>query len=86
MPGVGATVLVEADAVSPAAGDRAGGCPTAAQHGGQATGDRVTVTAIPYFQWDNRDGGAHARLDASWRQPATASQSPSSAQPAEQAD
>ena len=46
VPGVGDTVLVEADAVH---------LPGAA---GAAGPDQVTVTAIPYFQWDNRDGRA----------------------------
>jgi uncharacterized protein len=46
VPGVGDTVLIEADAVH---------LPGAA---GAAGPDPVTVTAIPYFQWDNRDGRA----------------------------
>jgi DUF1680 family protein len=46
VPGVGETVLVRAGA------DRAAGGPPG------AAADPVTVTAIPYFQWDNRDGRA----------------------------
>ena len=47
LPGIGGTILVDASAVRlPAASDD------------QAVGDRVTATAIPYFQWDNRDGQA----------------------------
>ncbi len=46
LPGVGETVLVRAGA------DRAAGGPAG------AAADPVTVTAIPYFQWDNRDGRA----------------------------
>jgi uncharacterized protein len=70
LPRVGDTVLVRARAVHrpapqnaglpyhPSPGDPQAGGPQAggAQAGGN-TGDRqVTVTAIPYFQWDNRDG------------------------------
>jgi DUF1680 family protein len=44
VPGVGDTVLIEAEAAHlPGAGSAAG---------------PVTVTALPYFQWDNRDGRA----------------------------
>jgi DUF1680 family protein len=46
VPGVGETVLVRAGA------DRAAGGPAG------AAADPVTVTAVPYFQWDNRDGRA----------------------------
>ncbi|HEY6498939.1 MAG TPA: beta-L-arabinofuranosidase domain-containing protein [Streptosporangiaceae bacterium] len=46
VPGVGETVLIEADAA------RVAGA------AGAAGPDPVTVTAIPYFQWDNRDGRA----------------------------
>ena len=46
VPGVGETVLVRAGA------DRAAGGPAG------TAADPVTVTAIPYFQWDNRDGRA----------------------------
>ena len=53
VPGVGPTVLVEAAAVHlpPAAGQL--------YHqaaGGDAAGEPATATALPYFQWDNRDG------------------------------
>ena len=83
VPGVGATVLIEASAAAlpPATGP---GLPYGSGHAGQPAGDRVTVTAIPYFQWDNRDG-APMRV---WMPlaDAAASQPPSSAQPAEQTD
>jgi DUF1680 family protein len=81
-PGMGATVLIEAGA---AALPRVTGpgLPYRSEHGGQPAGDPITVTAIPYFQWDNRDG-APMRV---WMPLAdTASQPPSSAQPAEQTD
>ena len=62
LPGVGPTVVVEADAVQlrPAA---SGGLPylphpdpsTAAA---DRAGSPATAVAIPYFQWDNRDGQA----------------------------
>jgi hypothetical protein len=45
VPGVGETVLIEASAA---------GAPDASGAGAEA----ITVTALPYFQWDNRDGGA----------------------------
>jgi uncharacterized protein len=53
LPGVGRTVLIEAAAVhlAPAAGklyDQAAD--------GDAGGEPATATALPYFQWDNRDG------------------------------
>jgi DUF1680 family protein len=83
VPGVGATVLIEASAAAlpPATGP---GLPYSREHAGQPAGDRVTVTAIPYFQWDNRDG-APMRV---WMPlaDAAASHPPSSAQPAEQTD
>jgi DUF1680 family protein len=83
VPGVGATVLIEASAAAlpPATGP---GLPYGSEHAGQPAGDRVTVTAIPYFQWDNRDG-APMRV---WMPlaDAAAGQPPSSAQPAEQTD
>ncbi len=47
LPGIGRTILVGANAVR---------LPAAA--GDQGAGDRATATAIPYFQWDNRDGRA----------------------------
>ena len=55
VPGVGETVLIEADAAHLAdAADAA----NAADAAGAAGPDPVVVTAIPYFQWDNRDGRA----------------------------
>jgi hypothetical protein len=46
VPEVGETVLIQADAIR------------LADAAGAANRDPVTVTAIPYFQWDNRDGQA----------------------------
>ncbi|WP_214416783.1 glycoside hydrolase family 127 protein [Sphaerisporangium fuscum] len=57
LEGVGPTVLIEAGALAvrrPRDGMPYTTTPTA----GSATGTRVTATAIPYFQWDNREGGA----------------------------
>ena len=70
LPGVGDTVLVRARAVhrpgpqhaglpyrAAAGGPQAGGAPAGgAQAGGDSGGREVTATALPYFQWDNRDG------------------------------
>jgi DUF1680 family protein len=60
VPGVGDTVLVRAGAVRRAAPQQAGLPYHAAADEAQASGDsgddQVTATAIPYFQWDNRDG------------------------------
>ncbi len=70
VPGIGPTVLVEAPAVrqGPA---RQGGLPYSGQPedpapAGRTTpsgsaaagGDPITAVAVPYFQWDNRDGRA----------------------------
>ena len=70
MPGIGRTVTVEAHAVrlGPA---RHGGLPYSGHpedpaHPGStahpdhtaAAGDPATAVAVPYFQWDNRDGRA----------------------------
>jgi uncharacterized protein len=82
VPGAGATILVEATAAAlpPATGP---GLPYHSERGEQPAGDRATLTAIPYFQWDNRDGAA-MRV---WMPLAdAASQPPGSAQPAEQTD
>ena len=58
--GVGDTVLVRAGAVRRAAPQKAGlpyhAAADEARASGDPGGDQVTVTAIPYFQWDNRDG------------------------------
>jgi len=58
--GVGDTVLVRAGAVRRAAPQKAGlpyhAAADEAQASGDSGGDQVTATAIPYFQWDNRDG------------------------------
>jgi len=55
VPGVGSTVLIEADArrQPPASGV---GLPYTAEPPDGTPGEPVTTTAIPYFQWDNRDG------------------------------
>jgi uncharacterized protein len=54
VPGVGPTVLVEADAVRqpPVAADEQ------FLYSSAQPAKPVTATAIPYFQWDNRDGRA----------------------------
>ncbi|GAA3595313.1 glycoside hydrolase family 127 protein [Nonomuraea rosea] len=54
LEGVGRTVLIETDAA--AVEQPRGGLPYTSKP--LATSTRVTATAIPYFQWDNRDGGA----------------------------
>ena len=60
VPGVGGTVLVRAGAVHRAAPQKAGlpyhAAADEAQASGNSGGEQVTATAIPYFQWDNRDG------------------------------
>jgi hypothetical protein len=58
VPGVGDTILVRASAVHRAGPQQPGLPYHAAAAGPQASaGDQqVTATAIPYFQWDNRDG------------------------------
>ncbi|NJP91713.1 glycoside hydrolase family 127 protein [Nonomuraea sp. FMUSA5-5] len=55
LPGIGTTVLIEADAVR---------LPPAPAHGLPYTTGAdpapvapATLTAVPYYQWDNRDGG-----------------------------
>lgn len=53
LPGVGRTVLIETDAV--AVDQPRGGLPYTTKP--LATSTSVTATAVPYFQWDNRDGG-----------------------------
>jgi DUF1680 family protein len=82
VPGVGATVLIEAGAavLPPVAGP---GLPYGPEPGDQPAGGRATVTAIPYFQWDNRDGRA-MRVWMPVTRPAPAGRS--HPQPAEQAD
>jgi uncharacterized protein len=85
LPGIGSTIRVAAEAVRlPAAGDA--GFPYHAQTDGEAAAGAVTATAIPYFQWDNRDGRA-MRVWLPVRQPPVASQPASPpARPADQAD
>ena len=56
LPGVGATVLVEAAAAAlpPVSGP---GLPYRGEHGrGSRPVTGSAAAAIPYFQWDNRDG------------------------------
>jgi DUF1680 family protein len=85
LPGIGDTVCVEAETVSllPASD---GGLPYMQADGVTAAGDVVTATAIPYFQWDNRDGRA-MRVWMPRHHPVTASQpAPAQTRPADQAD
>jgi DUF1680 family protein len=81
LPGVGATILVEASAAAlpPVTGAELpyGGAP------GEQAPSPATVTAIPYFQWDNRDGGP---MRVWLPLPAASQPDPQPAQPAEQAD
>jgi hypothetical protein len=57
LPGVGSTVVVRADAaILPPVGD--GGLPYRGGPDAGAVGVPATAVAIPYFQWDNRDGRA----------------------------
>ena len=63
LPDVGRTVLVDVAAVPVPAGGAGGlaGWPYLGEEpGGRGGGgsSRVTATAVPYFQWDNRDGRA----------------------------
>lgn len=57
LPGVGPTVAVDASAVRlpPASDD---GLPYLRQPDTSTAGQPATAVAIPYFQWDNRDGRA----------------------------
>ncbi len=62
VPEVGPTVLIEAAAIHNPA-PSASGLPyqqdrEATTPAGNPAGDQVIATAIPYFQWDNRDGRA----------------------------
>jgi uncharacterized protein len=85
LPGIGSTVRVDAGAVSLPAVSPGGPLYTEAA-GEQAAGDPVTATAIPYFQWDNRDGRA-MRVWMPLRQPAALSQpAPPQARPTDEAD
>jgi len=54
LPGVGPTVLVEASAAE-AAAPRAGGLPYR-ERPDEPAAVSVAAAALPYFQWDNRDG------------------------------
>jgi hypothetical protein len=57
LPGVGRTVVIESDAVQlpPVA---AGGLPYSPRPGGDGRERPMAAVAVPYFQWDNRDGRA----------------------------
>jgi hypothetical protein len=55
LPGIGATVVLDTSAVHRTA-NPPGSWPYQAIPGDPAAGEPVTVTAVPYFQWDNRDG------------------------------
>ena len=57
LPGAGPTVAVAVagERLAPAAG---GGLPYRASPDAGAAGAPATAVAIPYFQWDNRDGRA----------------------------
>jgi uncharacterized protein len=54
LPGVGPTVLLEA-AAAEAAAPLAGGLPYRGRPDAAAAAN-VAAVALPYFQWDNRDG------------------------------
>jgi DUF1680 family protein len=60
LPRVGETILVRAGAVHRVAPQEPGlpyhAAADAAQASGNPGGEQLTATAIPYFQWDNRDG------------------------------
>jgi uncharacterized protein len=57
LPGVGSTVVVRAEAaILPPVSD--GGLPYRGGPGSGAVGVPAAAVAIPYFQWDNRDGRA----------------------------
>src|SRR5262249_58837779 len=57
LPGVGRTVVIESDAAQlPAVA--AGGLPYSPRPGGDDRGRPMAAVAVPYFQWDNRDGRA----------------------------
>jgi uncharacterized protein len=62
VPGVGPTVLIDAPAAHNPAPSASGlpyrQDPAAATPAANPAGDQVIATAIPYFQWDNRDGRA----------------------------
>jgi len=55
LPGIGATVVIDTDAVHHTA-PAPGHWPYRPAPGDPGAGERVAVTAVPYFQWDNRDG------------------------------
>jgi len=55
LPGIGPTVLVETEA-RPLRAGRPGELPYLTAFPPQAPGPAQRATALPYFQWDNRDG------------------------------
>ncbi|HSZ42579.1 MAG TPA: beta-L-arabinofuranosidase domain-containing protein [Trebonia sp.] len=55
LPGAGPVITIETDAICQA--DAAGEPPYTTTPGGAPAGTPATATAIPYFQWDNRDSG-----------------------------
>jgi DUF1680 family protein len=55
LPGIGSSIVIGTDATRRTAGAPAR-WPYQATPGHPGDGDHVTATAIPYFQWDNRDG------------------------------
>ena len=58
LPGIGHTILIDAEATRLTAVVPPASWPYLPQPGESADGDGEAVTAIPYFQWDNRDGRA----------------------------
>ncbi|MCF6470295.1 glycoside hydrolase family 127 protein [Nonomuraea sp. MG754425] len=56
LPGIGRTVIVEADAVRLPPAPPQGLPYTTVSDAAPATGP-ATAVAVPYYQWDNRDGG-----------------------------
>jgi len=68
LPGVGRTVAIQAPAVrlDPAGPD---GLPYLAEPDPGISGDPAAAVAVPYFQWDNRDGRA-MRVWMPWTRPA----------------
>ncbi|MGA5759617.1 glycoside hydrolase family 127 protein [Nonomuraea bangladeshensis] len=59
VPGLGPTVVIEADAVRlpPAPAGGLPYFPSTSSSAARPAPAPVTATAVPYYQWDNRDGG-----------------------------
>jgi len=55
LPGIGATVVLDTDAVQRTT-SAPGSWPYRANPADAGDGQHITATAVPYFQWDNRDG------------------------------